>query len=619
MALIIIVILAALLSSTHGSGGPSPPANNTGQGQLLESLSAPGNQTTAGVISVSSQKLVSNGQFNVSYSGNASIQVRGGKFGNLEFQAPLRIVYEKYGGDSRLYFGAMGIPFIGNISSYEISLANGTVYSCSSPEGFSANVIPVQGFTCTASQSGGLGQYLSLLKSLQSNPGKNSTVKVLGNAQYDGLGCALTRVSGEDTETNYTVSYNATTCLSDQYYVPLNLTASARTSGPSGYNLSISLEEVSIALPVTPAEVIALPGPVNATQNLTSVSTTTVSSSTTTLSHGVSAPFVNGTTTCTPPYGNQNTNCLGFTMNQNRNVTISIETTDYNAYHISVGCEIDQYNDEFVNSRFPVYYAINSSMVNLRQGTVGAVNASGTASLLENTPLNFTGLPCSAEVTVPQILAPGSQVSGTIWFNYKSAPYGGNNDTGILASFNTTISKEVYTPSSTTTIQPGGGPGGYYISQAEASSLFGSNGIYYSGTASQAQLSALPGSLNISSGYEMAYDLTSGPSSNSQESESILLSIAPGALYKYLIQNSPQFNAIALGSMYENERMFFNSTTNGMIYSYSTFSDKNDTAQYGLLLGVKHNAVALLNMSFRNNISQIDIGKFATVVAGDMP
>ena len=258
-------------------------------------------------------------------------------------------------------------------------------------------------------------------------------------------------------------------------------------------------------------------------------------------------------------------------------------------------------------------------MVNLRQGTVGAVNASGTASLLENTPLNFTGLPCSAEVTVPQILAPGSQVSGTIWFNYKSAPYGGNNDTGILASFNTTISKEVYTPSSTTTIQPGGGPGGYYISQAEACSLFGSNGIFYSGTASQAQLSALPGSLNISSGYEMAYDLTSGPSSNSQESESILLSIAPGALYKYLIQNSPQFNAIALGSMYENERMFFNSTTNGMIYSYSTFSDKNDTAQYGLLLGVKHNAVALLNMSFRNNISQIDIGKFATVVAGDMP
>ena len=100
-----------------------------------------------------------------------------------------------------------------------------------------------------------------------------------------------------------------------------------------------------------------------AAQNLTSVSTTTAGSSTTTL-YGTSAPFVNGTTTCTPPYGNQNTNCLGFTMSQDRKVTMSIETTDYSAYHVSIGCEIDQYNDEFVNSRFPVYYAINSSLVN---------------------------------------------------------------------------------------------------------------------------------------------------------------------------------------------------------------------------------------------------------------
>ena len=261
--IVILVILAALLLSNHGLGGPGPVPNITVQSQLLESLSSPSNQTTAGVMTIVSQKLESSGQFNVNYSGNANILVKGGQFGNLEFQIPLRLSYENYGGDSRLYLNATGIPFLGSISSYEISLANGTAYSCStsSSGGQSANATSnaTYGYSCSTSQSGGVGQYLLLLKSLQIHPEGSTNVKVLGNGQYEGQGCVLTRMSGKGIEANYTLSYNATACLSDQYYVPLTLTAVASTTGSSSYNVSISLEENTIGLAVTQAEVTALP------------------------------------------------------------------------------------------------------------------------------------------------------------------------------------------------------------------------------------------------------------------------------------------------------------------------------------------------------------------------
>ncbi len=437
--IIILILIAALLLSHGGNGGAGESKGSAGQAQLLATLSSPGNQTPAGVMAIASKKLASTVQFNISYSGMANIRVKGGELGDLQFQIPLRINYEKYGNNSRFYINATGIPLIGNISAYYIGLANGTSYSCSALGGqfFSNMSSNASGrITCQASHSIGSNQYPSLLQSVQGQQGVRGTVKVIRSAVYNGQECLLTSIHGNGSIANSTASYNITTCLSGQYYVPLNLTATASTANQSGYAVSLSLDELSIGIPVTQSEVTSLPGPV---ANLTEALVVTTANATTIPNYVTPVPFVNGTTTCTPPYGNQNTDCLGFTMNQSRRITLSIETTDYNAYHISVWCEINQYMGAFVNSGFPVYYAINSTGLNSGKGTVGAANESGTASLLENMPINFTGLPCTAEATVPQVLAPGAQLSGTIWFNYKSLQSHGVNETGILASFNTTI------------------------------------------------------------------------------------------------------------------------------------------------------------------------------------
>lgn len=439
--------MASILLLQHQASNSLQPAQQAtsesaqGSTQLLAYLSSPKNQTGAGIMEVIGSGINKTAQLNVSYSGGLNIKTHGGRFGNVAFYIPLAISYEKYGSNSRLYFNASGIPIIGNLSGYEITLSNGTSYSCSAYSGgafanLSSSSSGSSGqMTCQASSSSAASQYISQAGQI-SQSGSNVSVKVLGNAQYKGQACVLTRMSGSSTTANMSITYNVTMCLSDQYYVPLNITVLASTSGASSYGISLNLAETSIGRPVSAAGIAALPGPLSQfNSTLSSNQTTTVG-----LNYTAPMPFVNGTTTCTPPYGNLNTNCLGFTMNQGREISLSIETTDYNAYHVSVGCEISQYNNEPVNSGFPVYYAIDAGVNGLgTNARIGAANATGTASLIENTPLSFAGLPCTAESTVPPSLPPGSQVSGTIWMNYQSAQTGGLSETSILASFNTTM------------------------------------------------------------------------------------------------------------------------------------------------------------------------------------
>lgn len=291
VAALLVVILILIGVYLFYPGGNS--------NSLLSQLS--NNKTAAGVIMIASQKLVTSNQFNVSYEGNANLELS-----NLALKIPILLSYQKYYNNSRFYIDATGIPLLGNITSTFVNLANGTSYACSRQTTYSLpsnNGSSSQSkISCIPSQSGNsladmVSEYSSKFNS--NSISNNTTVKILGQRQYKNQDCVLVELSGSDNKNNTVANYNATMCLSNQYNVPLNLTLSATessTSPPSNGNTSLllSLNEVSIGNPVSQASVTALPGPIaSANQNSLFNSNTTGNSN-------FNNNFASGNLTCTP-------------------------------------------------------------------------------------------------------------------------------------------------------------------------------------------------------------------------------------------------------------------------------------------------------------------------------
>ena len=287
---IVLVIIGIAAYFLLGYGGGNSNA-------LQAELASSSNRTVGGVVTVATQKLLSSNQFNVSYSGRIDLRLSGvALIGNLDTQFPIRLTYQKYGNDSRIYFNATGIPIIGNLTEVEVYLANGTAYSCSKSS-FALGLIgssnsSARGITCQPSYSGatldsGINTFISDLN--RNKTANSTTVTVLGPATHNGMGCVRVKMAGNLRNGNVTGNYTVGMCLSDQYNIPLNLTFQANVSElKSGYNVTAVLNETAIGKPVTQAEITTLPGNVttglipvttaytnNYTQT-TSISTTTV-------------------------------------------------------------------------------------------------------------------------------------------------------------------------------------------------------------------------------------------------------------------------------------------------------------------------------------------------------
>ncbi|MCL4365026.1 MAG: hypothetical protein M1569_01780 [Candidatus Marsarchaeota archaeon] len=246
-------------------------------------LSSQPNKTLAGVMGVEAVKVASLSNLNVTYAGHALISLKGaGALGNVQFTIPFVVSYQKLGNNSRMYFNASGIPILGNMTGTEISLANGTSYSCTSISSFEigapSNTAGVRCIlrskTLTGSQSPALQSSVNLtqlgstVRALNTQQPNSTSVVIAGQRQYNGQGCVFVLMNGRINQSNMTGDFSANMCLSNLYYIPLNLTISANvTTGTTiGYDIAASLNETSIGTPTTLASISSLPGPIeNAT------------------------------------------------------------------------------------------------------------------------------------------------------------------------------------------------------------------------------------------------------------------------------------------------------------------------------------------------------------------
>ena len=449
--------IKAALNPAQGASQQTPPAlsQQANASMLVRAISGPASNSMQDLINVSASKAESSSQFNISYSGHVLISTGSHASGSVSLTVPLSVQFQKYGNNSRLSLNVPDSPILGNTSDTYISLANGTSYSCArqlyvSYNGFSNNSVNASdSISCTeSSQPRSTAQqaiqYLSLIDPVN---GAAQSSSIIGNRSYEGLACVLVSDSGNSTINASRISYIAHACLSDQYYVPLNLTIESHTlsNGSGIYNVSLSLEEVSIGIPVSEKAVTSMPWPIKQYNQSQPSPTTSVGGAPpyNSSSYGSQGSGNSSNETCTPPYGNLNTKCIGLSINPKEQMNLTIETTNYNAYRISVGCEITMYDGKFVSSGFPTYYAINSASNQsgtAQDASVGTAGASGNMSLIASQPITIPYLPCTTESTVPKTMPIGSQVSGTVWFMYHNSLSQGYNQTGILASFNTTIS-----------------------------------------------------------------------------------------------------------------------------------------------------------------------------------
>jgi hypothetical protein len=407
VVVIIIIIIAAaayFLLAAKSSSSTS---------KLVAELSSPANKTPGGVINVVAGELILSNQVNVSYSGTAVVAgPSSSSLGSIQLNTPIKLSFEKYGNNFRIYFNATGIPLIGSINDTYIQLQNGTLYLCSSNSSiFTSQGSAPQGINCQI-QPPDSGFSLSSLGNLN-NPAftsleNNLTVTVFGSSNYNGNSCALVGINGK---LNQSISMNSTVCLSGEYKLPLLLNLSVTgDSGTSmaGLSLVLKLHEVSIGKPVTIAGISALTGPVvNSSSFYTTIPYTTLPYSSS-----------SGTLSCTP--ANSEFNCTSPSFG---NVT----TGSVYLYNNTIGAE------QIVNGTFITLTVSQDTGKNWTNATFVYVPA--------GTPLNSSGVPevsfagpsssyQSLGITSDNLAVPGgfiamqvsNQVSGTftgsIWVSY---------------------------------------------------------------------------------------------------------------------------------------------------------------------------------------------------------
>ena len=274
-------------------------------------------------------------QLQANYTGKVGIAATGSSGGGLQFTAPVEIEMMKYGKDSRASAEAQGVPIIGNLSFTSIS-ENGTTYYFCLKSSFSLamNSTPgQQSYSCTK-YNGGLGELLNNsstgLAAVQTHQFSLLNSTIMGLEDYHGQQCVLVTSAGNIIINNsaglgapgvsqQNTSYSLSTCLSNQYAIPLNI--SLRITEPStaigGLTLSFSLNETNISPTTTESEVLALPGPV--------------------VNSSISAvPGLGGTTTI-PGYGYNTTYPFNTTIYPYNTTTQNVSATGSSANGTSCG------------------------------------------------------------------------------------------------------------------------------------------------------------------------------------------------------------------------------------------------------------------------------------------
>lgn len=277
--LIIVVVAGFLILSNIKLGQSSPsttyPTNLSISGNVSAQLPVGKMLASSQVTNLITAQLNSESQFNITYSGNASISGYRIPLGGLSISVPISVTYEKYGNSSRLNFVAMP-PIVGNIH-YDVIEKNSTAsYYCTSNLGALDGTSSGQSnYTCTESNStilSGISGITSLsgVVGAPSLLGNYITFNVIDYRSYKGLGCVFIYGNGSSPLNssflggNVLLDYNVSSCLSGSSYIPLNITGDISVANAINSTQTtrviVSLDEVSIGMPVTSSEVTTLPG-----------------------------------------------------------------------------------------------------------------------------------------------------------------------------------------------------------------------------------------------------------------------------------------------------------------------------------------------------------------------
>ena len=207
------------------------------------------------------QKINAAPQFKLSYLGLAYGNVNTTSLKNQHISVPFTLDFSRYGNNTRFGVSVNNANSIGiaNFSAVGVSINNGTkLYACYNVNG--------AGYGCSDTR-GSILQIAGNLSGLFGLSGisKFNVTGVLPSL-YDGMPCWS--VSGNGTVYGNGVLFrgnsaniNFTTCLSPQYYIPLNANITILPSGTGP--IIILLQEKDLEQATTQAQVTSLPGPVS--------------------------------------------------------------------------------------------------------------------------------------------------------------------------------------------------------------------------------------------------------------------------------------------------------------------------------------------------------------------
>jgi len=293
---IIILLLVAFLAYSL-----IKPAGSTASNPVIALLSTNKPVSLYAVANAIMSTLNNTKQINVSYTGSIQLAMKESLTGNLTETMPISAAYEKYGNILRESASISSVPILGNVNFVEIS--NKSVhYSC-----IDMSVLNMltgnssSGFKCeknTSAQSS-TGILNSSVSSFTNE--LNMTVKGVKELSYNNEQCYLMQGSGRasmsenalqssslltsiSSPANFT--YNITSCISMQYGIPLNLTATIIAgNSTSPTKVVVVLKAIGINTNVN-ANIASLPGPIVNTSSLTGFGSSP---------YGSTTPYTNST------------------------------------------------------------------------------------------------------------------------------------------------------------------------------------------------------------------------------------------------------------------------------------------------------------------------------------
>ncbi len=205
--------------------------------------------------------------FSINYSGKVVAGVYTAPVGLVTVTVPISYSFIKFGNDTRSTLAESDVPYLGNSTKITIVKGNLIAYTCSKTSS------SVYGFNCT--QSAPYSQVVLLYSIFGALA--NNTLRYAVASSYHGEHCvatggtatippsALSSAFGGSEFSRGSQYFNFTDCLSQDTYIPLNLSL-AQIPAANGTYVSIYVHITSFNAPVTENEVLTLPGRVTNAQ-----------------------------------------------------------------------------------------------------------------------------------------------------------------------------------------------------------------------------------------------------------------------------------------------------------------------------------------------------------------